>query len=77
MRSIFYEFNVRADINDEFLLGDRYLIAPILKAGETERTIYLPEGKWKSMLSDHEYRGPTEISEFAGTDDCSWFERIE
>lgn len=77
VRSIFYEFNVRADINDEFLLGDRYLIAPILKAGETERTIYLPEGKWKSMLSDHEYCGPTEISEFAGTDDCSWFERIE
>ena len=76
MRSIFYEFNERADLNDEFMLGDRYLIAPIVQAGRQEREIYLPTGRWVSQLTGREYAGPAEITEYAGPDDCSWFERI-
>ena len=33
VRSIAYEFNERPDITDEFLLGDKYLVAPVLQEG--------------------------------------------
>lgn len=35
-----------AQIKDEYMLGERYLVAPVLKKGETERKVILPEGKW-------------------------------
>ena len=35
-----------ADMFDEFLLGDSLLIAPVLKAGATSRSVYVPRGVW-------------------------------
>ncbi len=34
-------------VTDQFLFGDRYLVAPILKQGMTQREVILPGGKWK------------------------------
>ena len=36
-----------ASVKDEFMLGDKILVAPMLKPGKT-RTVVLPEGKWKA-----------------------------
>lgn len=33
-------------IVDQFMLGDRYLVAPIMIKGQKGRNVYLPEGKW-------------------------------
>ena len=30
-----------------YMLGDRYIVMPIVKKGENERTANLPPGKWK------------------------------
>ena len=35
-------------VEDEFMLGDRYLVAPVTDDVET-RSVYLPEGCWKSL----------------------------
>lgn len=35
-----------ASVDDEFMLGDGLLAAPVLAAGRTERTLYLPHGVW-------------------------------
>lgn len=35
---------------DEYLLGDRILVAPILVAGQTSRTVQLPAGQWYPMF---------------------------
>ena len=34
---------------DEWLLGDDLLAAPVLRPGETRRTLYLPKGRWYDL----------------------------
>jgi len=36
------------NVEDEFMMGDAFLIAPILTDTES-RSVYLPEGKWKDL----------------------------
>ena len=33
-------------ITDEYMLGEKILVAPVIKKGQTIRTVILPEGKW-------------------------------
>ena len=35
--------------DDEYLLGDSLLVAPVLTPGATERELYLPRGKWVDL----------------------------
>lgn len=37
-----------ATINDEFMLEDKYLVAPVLQKGARERRVILPEGEWQA-----------------------------
>ena len=37
-----------AGINDEFMMGDRLLVAPVLEKGAASREVVLPPGKWKA-----------------------------
>jgi alpha-glucosidase len=34
-------------ISDQFLLGDKILVAPVTEKGATKRTVFFPKGKWK------------------------------
>ena len=61
MRPLFYEFgdDERAwEIYDEFMLGSRYLVAPILKPGERYRNLYLPKGTWMLTGTNRVKLGP-------------------
>ncbi len=43
------------NIDDQFMVGDAILVAPILQLYNYRRTIYLPEGKWQNMLTGEVY----------------------
>ena len=56
------------DVQDEFLLGDALLLAPILHKGERSRPIILPPGKWYSFgdnlshIGDKQFIYPAALS---------------
>ena len=63
MRALFLEFPAdRAawTITDQYLLGPDLLIAPVLEAGATARTVYLPKGaQWRDAWTGSVHEGGT------------------
>ncbi len=53
MRHMAYSFPESGfeKINDQFMLGDNLLVAPVTKKGAKERMVILPEGEWKYVPS--------------------------
>ena len=59
---------VNEKISDQFMLGNRYLVAPVLKKGVIKRTVVFPDGKWQDMNDgtvycggEHEVNAPIEV----------------
>jgi len=49
MRPCFYDFPEDTqcwEVEDQYMYGPKYLVAPVLEAGAKARKIYLPPGKW-------------------------------
>ncbi len=44
--------------NDQFLLGARYLVAPVVQPGQRQRDVYLPAGVWRDYWSGAIHQGP-------------------
>ncbi len=60
MRTLFYEFPQDSrcwEIDDEYMLGSEYLVAPVLAQGVTRRTVYLPAGEWENIHDGKRYFG--------------------
>lgn len=51
------------NIDNEYLLGDRILVAPVLEEGANTRSIYLPVGNWLGM-NNVTYTGPQLLANF-------------
>ncbi|MFZ0661912.1 MAG: TIM-barrel domain-containing protein [Acidobacteriaceae bacterium] len=47
---------------DEYLWGDHLLVAPVLEAGATRRTTYLPAGAWWDFWSNQRVGGGGEVT---------------
>jgi len=54
-------------INDEFMVGDTLLVAPLLCSGDTERDIYLPVGIWSDQLTGKLVRGRRWLRNYSAT----------
>ena len=50
-----------AGINDEFMMGDSLLVAPVLEKGAVSRKVVLPPGRWRAD-DGKEHVGPAEIT---------------
>ena len=65
-----------ANVKDQFLLGDKILVAPILKKEQQAREVVLPEGKWKGF-DGKIYNGNTKISVQANLATIPYFQKID
>lgn len=58
-------FNYPADertkqINDEVMIGDSILFAPVVRQGQISRAVYFPEGTWVNYFTKETYEGGKE-----------------
>ena len=49
------------NMNDEYMVGDQILVAPILQQGQTVRSVYLPKGEWVTYDGTQQYQGMQNI----------------
>lgn len=64
-------------VTDQFMLGDKYLIAPIVKKQQTEKTVvFPPHTKWKDCFSDKVYTDRDTLIQ-VNEDSVLAFERID
>ncbi len=65
IRPLFLEFQedtTTHPLDDQYLLGDSLLVAPIGRPGATSRPVYLPAGPWYHWASGRRYEGPATIT---------------
>ena len=62
MRNLEYEFPGMgyAGVKDEFMMGDRLLVAPVITKGAVERKVVIPPGKWRDA-DGKVFAGPAEV----------------
>lgn len=64
IRPLFYDFPFDEngkEINDEVMIGECLLLAPIVKQGAKSRIVYLPDGVWYNYFTHEKYDGGREI----------------
>lgn len=64
------------EIEDEFMLGNNILVAPVIKKGATERNVVFPEGKWEDQNTGKIYSGNTSETISADLSVLPWFKRV-
>lgn len=60
---------------EAYMLGRRYLVAPIVREGQTGRTVYLPKGRWRHFFTGEWFAGGREIQVDCPLEQIPVFER--
>ena len=63
------------NIDDQFMIGEDVLVAPILKPDVTRRLVYLPAGTWYDYWTNKKHTGGTTITVDAPLDTAPMFVR--
>src|SRR5262249_50221649 len=50
-----------ANVEDEFLLGEALLIAPVLDEGKIRRSVIFPKGTWVDWHTGQRFSGPVRV----------------
>lgn len=79
MRPMFYAYPDQPacwEMDDQYLFGPDLLVAPVLEAGQTSRTVYLPEGSaWIDAFSGARHAAGTRIEHTVSIDTLPVFVR--
>jgi alpha-glucosidase len=78
MRSMEYAFPHQGyeRVNDQFLLGNRILVAPVVEKDARNRTVNLPPGRWQGFDAKR-YVGPANVTMPVGFDELCYFEKAD
>ena len=58
------------ELNDEFMIGNQILVAPIVEQGKDYRAVYLPKGEWIDYWNGEAHQGEKVILRSAPLDTC-------
>ncbi|AHM62269.1 putative alpha-glucosidase II [Flammeovirgaceae bacterium 311] len=77
VRSMEYVFPHQgyAAVTNQFLLGDKYLIAPVLEKNALTRKVLLPKGKWKDA-NGKVWNGGREVAVKVNLSSIPYFEKL-
>ena len=79
MRTMFYEFPEDEkcwNLRDQYMFGNEYLVAPVLKAGIKEREVYLPDGNWENINTKEVFEGGKTITISTPIENIPVFKKI-
>lgn len=79
IRAMFYEFPEDEkcwDLQDQYMFGEKYLVAPIFKLNCFEREVYLPNGSWKLTSTGEVFEGGKTVKVDAPIEYSPVFERV-
>jgi len=79
IRTMFYEFPEDEkcwELEDQYMFGSDYLVAPILELNKFERDVYLPEGRWEITSDGTIYEGGQTITVQAPIDYMPVFKAV-
>jgi alpha-glucosidase len=77
-RPLLYDFQhdpTARETDDQFLLGDALLVAPVMKPGQTARSVYLPEGTWYDWHTGAAHAGERYVTAQAPLEQIPLFAR--
>lgn len=80
IRTMFYEFPDDAkcwELQDQYMFGAKYLVAPIFHLNQFEREVYLPNGKWKLTSDGTVYEGGQTVKVDAPIEYSPVFEKLD
>ncbi len=77
VRNLEYGFPGRGyeEVKDQFLLGDRIMVAPVVKKGERSRKIIFPEGSWTGD-DGSTVKGPAVVTVDVPLDRLPWYRKM-
>ena len=79
IRTMFFEFPEDGkcwELQDQYMFGSRYLVAPVLYLNQFEREVYLPAGTWKNVNNGEILHGGRMVTVKAPIDEIPVFEKI-
>ena len=79
IRTMFYEFPEDEkcwELQDQYMFGAKYLVAPVFKLNQFEREVYLPAGKWKITSDGTVYDGGQTVTVACPIEYMPVFEKI-
>ena len=80
LRAMFYEFPEDPkcwELQDQYMFGDRYLVAPVFHLNQWQREVYLPAGTWRDTRDGKNYEGGQVIVAEAPLETIPVFEKVD
>ena len=79
LRGMFYEFPEDtncATLQDQYMFGGKFLVAPVMEAGARSRSVYLPAGQWRNVDTGEVLEGGQRVMVPAPLEVIPVFERV-
>lgn len=77
IRSMLYAYGVLPANNEQFMLGERLLVAPVLAKDARTKRVWLPQGAWKYEPTGELFNGDQTLEVEAPLETLPYFSRYE